>query len=62
MKSSTTVISLLLALPAALKALDTLPRASIFDEGYFFIGPGDVLKFSMLIEIEIRKLTITSTA
>lgn len=45
MKKSLSLIIILVAFFKMANAQDTIPRPSPFDEGYFFIGPDDLLKF-----------------
>lgn len=37
---------ILLSAPLFSQEQDTIPRPSPFDEGYFYIGPDDLLKFN----------------
>ncbi|WP_157752698.1 porin [Chitinophaga sp. MD30] len=43
---------LILLLHLELRAQDTIPRPGVFDEGYFFIGTGDVLKFKSYVQFD----------
>lgn len=53
MKPSAILLFLIIFLPLVLKAqVDTIRRPGIFDEGYFFIGPGDVLKFKGYVQTD----------
>lgn len=52
MKLLSIYIFLILLRPSDLKAQDTIPRPGVFDEGYFFIGPGDVLKFKSYVQFD----------
>lgn len=44
---------LLLSLPSFSQGQDTIPQPSPFDEGYFFIGPDDLLKFKGYVQTDV---------